>query len=336
VCPTTVLWIDDDRLLLGACVPVLGRQGYRVLVAHDGAMGSATAKRERHDAILLDVVMPTTNGLEVCRHLRADPALQDTPIILLTALEDAHGVPEGTRPGRTRRCASPPAPSLSSRSWTRWWAGCTGRGGCKSGRMRRARAPARATPDHERRPLQRDSPAVRAFRETRGPEHGPDRQPDPCPSQRRQVGTVSSWGAWSVPRRGRTRPRQPGLGVRRPRALARPTAPSSGLTRRIPFARVAEAADPALGRHRRLWSPDTPSKDSVMAERRERRQAVRVALSGTQIVWTHEGLGAHLLDLSLQGARVAHFGILRPGALCFAQLATAASPGSSPCGSCGA
>jgi hypothetical protein len=57
-----------------------------------------------------------------------------------------------------------------------------------------------------------------------------------------------------------------------------------------------------------------------MAERRERRKAVRVALSGTQIVRTHAGLEAYLLDLSLQGGRVAHFGILRPGALCFVQL----------------
>lgn len=57
-----------------------------------------------------------------------------------------------------------------------------------------------------------------------------------------------------------------------------------------------------------------------MAERCERRKAVRVALSGTQIVRTHDGLEAHLLDLSLQGGRVAHFDILRPGALCFVHL----------------
>ncbi|RPI04160.1 MAG: hypothetical protein EHM71_13920 [Zetaproteobacteria bacterium] len=57
-----------------------------------------------------------------------------------------------------------------------------------------------------------------------------------------------------------------------------------------------------------------------MAERRERRTVVRVALSGTQIVRTHEGLAAHLLDLSPQGARIAHFGTLRPGTLCFIQL----------------
>ena len=60
-----------------------------------------------------------------------------------------------------------------------------------------------------------------------------------------------------------------------------------------------------------------------MAERRERRKAVRVALSGTQIVRTHAGLEAYLLDLSLQGARVAHAGILRPGARCLFHLPAA-------------
>jgi hypothetical protein len=57
-----------------------------------------------------------------------------------------------------------------------------------------------------------------------------------------------------------------------------------------------------------------------MAERKERRTASRVTLSGRYIVWTHEGVEAHLLDLSLHGARVEHFGILRPGSLCFLQL----------------
>ena len=63
-----------------------------------------------------------------------------------------------------------------------------------------------------------------------------------------------------------------------------------------------------------------PDKDTAMAERKERRTTARVTLPGTQIVWTHEGVEAHLLDLSLHGARVAHFGTLRPGALCFVQF----------------
>jgi hypothetical protein len=57
-----------------------------------------------------------------------------------------------------------------------------------------------------------------------------------------------------------------------------------------------------------------------MAERKERRKLVRVALSGTPIVHTHDGVEAQLLNLSLHGACVAHVGILRPGSLCYIHL----------------
>ena len=84
----TVLWIDDDPLLLGLCVGVLEGHGYRVLTASDGAAGLTTAKQERPDVILLDVLMPTMTGFEVCRQLRLDSHLKNTPIILLTVLSD--------------------------------------------------------------------------------------------------------------------------------------------------------------------------------------------------------------------------------------------------------
>ena len=108
--PTTVLWIDDDRLVLGACVPVLERHGYRVLVATDGATGIAIAKQERPDAILLDVMMPTMTGFEVCQQLRADPHLKDTPIILLTALEDPGVGTMGQKAGATTTLRKPFGP----------------------------------------------------------------------------------------------------------------------------------------------------------------------------------------------------------------------------------
>ena len=108
--PTTVLWIDDDRLLLGACVPTLERHGYRVLVATDGAAGIATANQERPDAILLDVMMPTMTGFEVCQQLRADPNLKDTPIILLTALEDTGVGTMGQKAGATTTLRKPFGP----------------------------------------------------------------------------------------------------------------------------------------------------------------------------------------------------------------------------------
>ena len=107
---TTLLWIDDDRLLLSLCAPPLEREGYRVLLATDGATGLALATAERPDVILLDVVMPTLGGLEVCQRLRAEPALQATPIILLTALEDPNLGALGKEAGATTTLRKPSGP----------------------------------------------------------------------------------------------------------------------------------------------------------------------------------------------------------------------------------
>jgi len=57
-----------------------------------------------------------------------------------------------------------------------------------------------------------------------------------------------------------------------------------------------------------------------LTERKERRAIARVALPGVQIVRTLHGVEAHLIDLSLHGARIAHFGVLRPGSRCFVQI----------------
>lgn len=108
--PPTVLWIDDDRLVLGTCAPVLEQHGYRVLVATDGASGIATATQERPDVILLDVMMPTMTGFEVCQQLRTDPTFHDTPIILLTALEDLGVRTMGEKAGATTTIRKPFGP----------------------------------------------------------------------------------------------------------------------------------------------------------------------------------------------------------------------------------
>jgi CheY-like chemotaxis protein len=99
--PTTILWIDDDQLLLRLCEQAFEQYGYQVLPASDGPTGIALAKRERPDLILLDVMMLDMNGLEVCARLRAEPALADTPIVLLTVLEDAAVRDQGRAVGAT-------------------------------------------------------------------------------------------------------------------------------------------------------------------------------------------------------------------------------------------
>ena len=86
--PVKILWIDDDRLLLTFGKDALDRLGYQTLTVADGVSGVSMAQRERPDLIILDVLMPNVDGYEICRRMRADSSLKDTPILLLTALEE--------------------------------------------------------------------------------------------------------------------------------------------------------------------------------------------------------------------------------------------------------
>ena len=97
----TILYIDDDRLLLSLCCDVLEDHGYRTIIATDGPSGIETAKAGRPDLILLDVMMPDMDGYEVCRRLRADPAFREIPIILLTAMQDLRLDAKGQEVGAT-------------------------------------------------------------------------------------------------------------------------------------------------------------------------------------------------------------------------------------------
>jgi len=83
-----VLWIDDDAIALRFFQAFLESSGYRALTTTDGLEGLALARQDRPDVILLDVMMRGLSGFDICRKFRADPALRDIPIILLTVLSD--------------------------------------------------------------------------------------------------------------------------------------------------------------------------------------------------------------------------------------------------------
>jgi pilus assembly protein CpaE len=80
-----ILIIDDDIDTLKLVGLMLERQGYRIAVASNGALGVSRAASERPELILLDVMMPDMDGYEVTRRLRSDPALAHIPIIMFTA-----------------------------------------------------------------------------------------------------------------------------------------------------------------------------------------------------------------------------------------------------------
>ncbi len=84
----TILVIDDDVTLVKLYSTALSARGYRVLTALNGEEGMAIADREKPDLILLDVMMPEIHGLHVLDILKSTPEMEDTKIIMLTALSD--------------------------------------------------------------------------------------------------------------------------------------------------------------------------------------------------------------------------------------------------------
>ncbi|MGE0757368.1 MAG: response regulator [Pirellulaceae bacterium] len=83
-----VLIVEDDRSLAEVLAYNLRQSGYEVLVASDGQDGLTQAQLKLPDIVLLDVMLPVLDGLDVCRRLRADPATRDILIVMLTAKSD--------------------------------------------------------------------------------------------------------------------------------------------------------------------------------------------------------------------------------------------------------
>jgi len=84
--PQRVLLIEDDARLAEMVSEYLGEAGFRVSVARLGRAGLEQLAREPFDALVLDLMLPDMDGLEVCRQLRAK---SDTPVLMLTARGDA-------------------------------------------------------------------------------------------------------------------------------------------------------------------------------------------------------------------------------------------------------
>jgi len=81
-----ILLIEDDRRLAEMVSEYLGEAGFRVAVAAAGRAGLERLTREPYDALVLDLMLPDMDGLELCRQLRAT---SDTPVLMLTARGDA-------------------------------------------------------------------------------------------------------------------------------------------------------------------------------------------------------------------------------------------------------
>ncbi|MFN0207789.1 MAG: response regulator transcription factor [Planctomycetota bacterium] len=83
-----IVIVEDERDLAELLKHHLSREGYRIRVYGDGRVALAGIERETPDAVVLDLMLPGLDGLEVCRQLRRNPATAPVPIIMLTARGD--------------------------------------------------------------------------------------------------------------------------------------------------------------------------------------------------------------------------------------------------------
>lgn len=104
---TTVLIVDDSPTELHVLQQMLARHGYQTLIAEDGESAIAEATHHQPDVILMDVVMPGTNGFQATRKISRNPETSKIPIIMVTTKDQETDKIWGMRQGATDYLTKP-------------------------------------------------------------------------------------------------------------------------------------------------------------------------------------------------------------------------------------
>lgn len=94
-----VLIMEDEQPLRDALSDKLKAEGFKVVEARNGNEGLELAKSEHPDIILLDIMMPETNGLDVLKELKSNIGLMQIPVLVLTNLPEASAEQEAMKLG---------------------------------------------------------------------------------------------------------------------------------------------------------------------------------------------------------------------------------------------
>ena len=99
IAESKILVVDDNEQNLELLVAYLETLGCPVVTAIDGVDALDKVAAEKPDLILLDIMMPRMSGFEVCRKIKADPTTRDTPVIMVTALNELTDIERGVESG---------------------------------------------------------------------------------------------------------------------------------------------------------------------------------------------------------------------------------------------
>jgi DNA-binding response OmpR family regulator len=84
----TILVVEDEKEIRELLAHYLRKEGFAPILAADGEAALSTVRKERPDLVLLDIMLPKADGLEVLRAIRSDAGLAQTPVVMLTAKGD--------------------------------------------------------------------------------------------------------------------------------------------------------------------------------------------------------------------------------------------------------
>ena len=94
-----ILVVDDSVFLQSLLKDRLQSEGFDIVQAFDGREGLEKVKKEAFDLVLLDVKMPYVDGFEVCRRIKADPAIKMIPVMFLTVMAQKADIETGIAAG---------------------------------------------------------------------------------------------------------------------------------------------------------------------------------------------------------------------------------------------
>ena len=95
----TILVVDDEEDIRELVALNLDREGYKVLTCETGEQALAVARSKTPDLVVLDLMLPGIDGLEVCKRLKADPGLRHIPVVMLTAKGEESDIVAGLELG---------------------------------------------------------------------------------------------------------------------------------------------------------------------------------------------------------------------------------------------
>ena len=95
----TILFVEDEKVVSDHYKKFLVRAGYEVFAAYDGDEGMRLAEEKRPDLIILDLLLPKKDGMQILRELRAKPWARRMPVIIVSNLDSPKIIAEATELG---------------------------------------------------------------------------------------------------------------------------------------------------------------------------------------------------------------------------------------------